>query len=42
MRAAIIGMQGFGQYDPVDLDPFERFLRVTLADEPGEDVQVRL
>ena len=42
MRAAIIWMQGVGQFDPVDLDPFERFLRVTLADEPGNDAQVGL
>lgn len=26
MRAASIWMQGFGQFDPVDLDDFERFL----------------
>ena len=42
MRAAIIWMQGVGQFDPMDLDPFERFLRVTLADESGEDARVRL
>jgi DNA-binding transcriptional ArsR family regulator len=26
MRAASVWMQGFGQFDPVDLDDFERFL----------------
>lgn len=29
MRAASVWMQGFGQFEPVDLDDFERF----LADE---------
>ncbi len=26
LRAASVWMQGFGQFDPVDLDDFERFL----------------
>ena len=26
MRAATVWIQGFGQFDPVDLDAFERFL----------------
>ena len=26
MRAAMIWMRGFGQFDPIDLDAFERFL----------------
>lgn len=26
MRSASVWMQGFGQFDPVDLDAFERFL----------------
>jgi DNA-binding transcriptional ArsR family regulator len=34
MRAASIWMQGFGQFDPVDLDDFERFLETELADPP--------
>ena len=37
MRAASVWMQGFGQFDPVDLDAFERFLETELAkhaDEP--------
>lgn len=32
LRAASVWMQGFGQFDPVDLDDFERF----LAQEMGE------
>jgi DNA-binding transcriptional ArsR family regulator len=31
MRAASVWMQGFGQFDPVDLDDFERFLAVELG-----------
>jgi len=30
MRAASIWMQGFGQFEPVNLDAFERFLEVEL------------
>ena len=37
MRGASVWMQGFGQFDPVDLDAFERFLEGDLADAP--DVQ---
>ena len=32
MRAATTWMQSFGQFDPVDLDAFERFLESELAD----------
>ncbi|MCR8725981.1 ArsR/SmtB family transcription factor [Frigidibacter sp. ROC022] len=32
MRAASVWMQSFGQFEPVDLDAFERFLEVELAD----------
>ena len=32
MRSASVWMQGFGQFDPVDLDDFERFLSVDLDD----------
>ena len=35
MRAASVWMQGFGQFDPVDLDAFERFLATEL--DPGEN-----
>jgi DNA-binding transcriptional ArsR family regulator len=30
MRAASVWMQGFGQFDPLDLDAFERFLEGEL------------
>lgn len=32
LRAASVWMQGFGQFDPVDLDAFERFLEDELRD----------
>ena len=32
LRAASVWMQGFGQFDPVDLDAFERFLETELDD----------
>ena len=35
LRAASVWMQGFGQFEPVDLDQFERFLLLEL-DDPGE------
>jgi DNA-binding transcriptional ArsR family regulator len=31
LRRASVWMQGFGQFDPVDLDAFERFLDSELA-----------
>lgn len=31
MRRALVWMQGFGQFDPVDLDDFERFLQAEMA-----------
>ena len=37
LRAASVWMQGFGQFEPVDLDEFERFLRNTLP-QPGPDL----
>ena len=36
LRAATVWMQGFGQFDPVDLDGFERFLESELREE-GSD-----
>ena len=36
LRAATVWMQGFGQFDPVDLDGFERFLASELQEE-GSD-----
>ncbi|WP_296764294.1 metalloregulator ArsR/SmtB family transcription factor [Sediminimonas sp.] len=38
LRAASVWMQGFGQFEPVHLDAFERFLAAELpqeAPEPG-------
>ncbi|MEQ3624282.1 MAG: metalloregulator ArsR/SmtB family transcription factor [Celeribacter sp.] len=32
LRAASVWMQGFGQFEPVNLDQFERFLRTELPD----------
>ena len=37
MRAATVWIQGFGQFEPVDLDAFERFLAVELAPDAGDD-----
>jgi DNA-binding transcriptional ArsR family regulator len=36
LRAASVWMQGFGQFDPVDLDAFERFLAAELPDIPED------
>ncbi|WP_432449321.1 ArsR/SmtB family transcription factor [Aliiroseovarius marinus] len=33
MSEASVWMQGFGQFEPVNLDAFERFLEVELGDE---------
>lgn len=39
MKAASVWMQGFGQFEPVDLDALERFLESELQeDESDEDV----
>jgi DNA-binding transcriptional ArsR family regulator len=35
LRAASVWMQGFGQFEPVDLDGFERFLMAELAEAAG-------
>lgn len=32
LRAASVWMQGFGQFEPVDLDDFETFIAAQLAD----------
>lgn len=38
LREASVWMQGFGQFDPVDLDAFERFLEDELKDDaPASD-----
>jgi DNA-binding transcriptional ArsR family regulator len=33
LREASVWMQGFGQFEPVNLDAFERFLATELTDE---------
>lgn len=33
LRAASVWMQSFGQFEPVNLDAFERFLETELGDE---------
>ena len=33
LRAGTVWMQGFGQFEPVDLDAFERFLEQELRDD---------
>ncbi len=35
LRAASVWMQGFGQFEPVDLDAFERFLAGELSQDPA-------
>ncbi len=38
LRAASVWMQGFGQFDPVNLDAYERFLVAErLSSPPGEE-----
>lgn len=37
LRAGSVWMQGFGQFEPVNLDAFERFLQTELAPEPDPD-----
>ncbi len=34
LRAASVWMYGFGQFDPVNLDDFEKFLKVELSTDP--------
>jgi DNA-binding transcriptional ArsR family regulator len=36
MRDASIWMQGFGQFDPLDFDAFERFLAEELGDDTDQ------
>ena len=36
MRAASVWMQGFGQFEPLDLDAFERFLADELRDDQDQ------
>jgi len=37
LRAASVWMQGFGQFEPVNLDAFERFLETELTPPHGAD-----
>ncbi|PIE14204.1 MAG: transcriptional regulator [Rhodobacterales bacterium] len=37
LRNASVWMQAFGQFEPVHLDAFERFLESELSDESEED-----
>ncbi|MFS4581294.1 ArsR/SmtB family transcription factor [Phaeobacter sp. C3_T13_0] len=37
MRTATVWMQGFGQFEPVNLDAFERFLETELDDQSTND-----
>ncbi|MDG1282176.1 MAG: ArsR family transcriptional regulator, partial [Pseudorhodobacter sp.] len=36
LRAASVWMQGFGQFEPVNLDAFERFLEQEFRDDPQD------
>jgi DNA-binding transcriptional ArsR family regulator len=36
LRATSVWMQGFGQFEPVNLDAFERFLETELSDKTDE------
>ena len=36
LRAASVWMQAFGQFEPVNLDAFERFLERELSDPSGD------
>ncbi|MEL6167517.1 MAG: metalloregulator ArsR/SmtB family transcription factor [Pseudomonadota bacterium] len=36
MKAASVWMQGFGQFEPVNLDAFERFLETELVGDPAD------
>lgn len=37
MKNASIWMQGFGQFEPIDLDAFETYLESALSDEDPRD-----
>jgi DNA-binding transcriptional ArsR family regulator len=37
LRGASVWMQGFGQFEPVDLDALERFLETELAGDQAEN-----
>lgn len=39
MKDASVWMQGFGQFEPINLEAFERFLETEFQPEPSEDTQ---
>ena len=39
LSAASVWMQGFGQFEPVNLEAFERFLAAELTGAPGSGTQ---
>jgi len=39
MRDATVWIQGFGQFEPVDLDAFERFLESELSAPPEDSAE---
>ena len=41
LRAASVWMQGFGQFEPVNLDAFERFLALELFQDENETETAR-
>ncbi|MBM2292597.1 winged helix-turn-helix transcriptional regulator [Sulfitobacter pseudonitzschiae] len=41
MRIASVWMQGFGQFEPVNLDAFERFLAIELDNDAQPDPSER-
>jgi len=40
LRTASVWMQGFGQFEPVNLDAFERFLVAELSDPPEDPLSL--
>ena len=39
LRDATVWMQGFGQFEAINLDDFERFLEVQLSEDEADDGQ---
>ena len=39
LREASVWMQGFGQFEAINLDDFERFLEVQLSEDEADDGQ---
>jgi len=39
LKAPSVWMQGFGQYDPINLDDFERFLAAEIRETSGDAAQ---